>query len=162
MRYFEDIEIGARAVLGHHTFAREEMLAFARTFDPQPFHVDEEAAKRSPYGAIIASGWLTVAVWMKCLLAHEAAYEAARKGTDKSGIDKAAAAGASPGFTELHWLRPVFAGDTLTYTTEVKEKVESRSKPQWGILRSYNAATNQHGELVMEFNGAVFLRRRGW
>ncbi len=150
MRYFETVEIGAKEVLGRHTFSREEMLAFARAYDPQPFHLDEEAAKRSPYGAIIASGWHTVAVWMKCLMAHQQTHPDASSG----------GGGPSPGFTNLRWLKPVYAGDTITYTTEVKEKVESRSKPKWGIVRTYNTGTNQHGELVMDFEGAAFLKRR--
>lgn len=152
MTYYEDVEIGSTAALGSYTFTREEIIAFAQKFDPQPFHVDDEAAKRSHFGALCASGWHTAATWMKCLMAYQNRSSATEK--------PIRAAGASPGFRNMRWLKPVYAGDTITYVTEVTEKSVSRNKPEWGIVRSHNTGTNQHGELVFDFEGAVMMRRR--
>ncbi|MFG1361294.1 MaoC family dehydratase [Xanthobacter pseudotagetidis] len=157
MKFFEDIEIGERRLLGHHTFAQDEMIAFARQFDFQSFHVDPEAAKRSLYGALVASGWLTSATWMRYfaeLNAREAEAQRARG-------ERVPALGPSPGFENMRWLKPVYAGDTVTYASEAKEKTASRSRPQWGILRTYNSGTNQHGDLVLDFESIVFVERRG-
>ncbi len=152
MNYFEDVEIGLSATLGSHTFTRDEIIAFATVYDPQPFHLDEEAARRSPFGALCASGWHTAATWMKCLMDYQTRTIAEGR--------PVRAAGASPGFRNMRWLKPVYAGDTVTYTTEVTEKSASRSKPEWGVVRSHNTGTNQHGDLVFEFEGAVLVRRR--
>jgi len=153
MTFFEEVEIGAAAILGEHTFTREEIIAFAQAFDPQPFHVDEEAARRSQFGALCASGWHTAATWMKLLMDYQQRSIAAGR--------PLRAAGASPGFRNMRWVRPVYAGDTITYTTEVTAKAASRSKPEWGVVRSHNTGTNQDGELVFEFEGAVLVRRKG-
>lgn len=149
--YFEDVAVGATAVLGRHTFSREEIVAFARAFDPQPFHLDEDAARRSPFGALCASGWHTAATWMKYFVAHKG----------EPAMPAGQLAGASPGFRNLRWLKPVYVGDTITFATRVKEKTTSRTRAEWGIVHSYNTGTNQHGDLVFDFEGAVMLPRRG-
>lgn len=156
MKFFDDIALGTREILGHHTFMEEEMLAFARTFDPQPFHVDPEAAKRSHFGALVASGWLTAATWMKYFLA----YSAREADALRAKGEKVPQIGPSSGFTNLRWVKPVYAGDTITYATEAKEKTPARSRPQWGILKAYNSGTNQHGDLVIDFESVVLLERR--
>lgn len=157
MKFFDDIEVGAREVLGHHTFTEAEIVAFARAYDPQPFHVDPEAARRSHFGALVASGWHTAATWMKYFVAYNVRTTEAQRARG----EKAPTVGPSSGFTNLRWLKPVYAGDTITYATEAKEKSSSRSRPEWGILRAYNSGTNQHGDLVIDFESVVLLQRRG-
>ncbi|WP_127090232.1 MaoC family dehydratase [Aquabacter cavernae] len=156
MSYFDEMQVGTRRVLGSHLFTRDEIIAFARNYDPQTFHVDEEAAKRSPFGALIASGWHTAATWMKYLLEERTRDDAERRARGLPVPDF----GPSPGFKNLRWLKPVYAGDTITYATEVREKLPSKSKPEWGLLMAYNTGTNQHGDLVFDFESTVFVRRR--
>lgn len=148
-RYWENIEVGSRLVLGSYTFTEEEIIRFARAYDPQPFHIDPEAAARSFYGGILASGWHTVAVWMKLAVPAFAS-------TESDG----ARAGVSPGFEDLRWLKPVRPGMTLTYTTEVIEKVALKSRPQLGLVKSRNEARSEDGALMMTFIGKAFVERR--
>ncbi|MGU3492512.1 MaoC family dehydratase [Xanthobacteraceae bacterium A53D] len=157
MRYFDDCEIGDRQVLGTHTFTREEIIAFATQYDPQPFHVDDEAAKRSLFGALCASGWHTASEWMRCFVDYQKQAVAARLAAGEPAVG----AGPSTGFKDLKWLKPVYPGDTITYATQVKDKKTSRSKPGWGLLTAYNSGTNQHGDLVISFETTAFLKRRG-
>lgn len=156
MSYLEDIEIGQRVELGSHTFTAEEIKAFAKLYDPQAFHLDEEAAARSLFGGLCASGWHTAATFMRFLVAYRKrtiAEETARGGP-------VAQWGPSPGFREMKWLKPVYAGDTITYATEAIETRPSASRPGWGLLFSRNTGTNQHGELVYSFIGSAFVQRR--
>jgi acyl dehydratase len=154
--WFEDLVIGSRVDLGRHTFTADAIKAFATLYDPQPFHMDEEAARASSFGALCASGWHTAAVWMKLMVAERQRQTdaALARGEDPGRM------GPSPGFTDLKWLRPVFAGDTIAYATEVIELRASRSKPHWGLMRSHNTGTNQHGVTVFSFIGNVFVPRR--
>jgi acyl dehydratase len=149
MIFFDDIEVGNRRELGSYTFTADEIKRFARQFDPQPFHLDEEAAKQSHFGGLVASGWHTASVFMKLqsrMINHIGA--------------EVSKAGPSPGYRNLRWPKPVFAGDTLTYSTEVVRKRELASRPQWGIVFSHITAVNQRGELVYEFEGSVMFARR--
>ena len=148
--WFEDIEIGSRRELGEYSFSEVEMIAFARKYDPQSFHVDPEAARHSIFGGLIASGWLTVAVWMKLMIA-----ERARSGTGDG------APAVSPGFSDLRWHKPVRPGDRLVYSTEVSAKTELKSRPQFGLVWSRNEARDKDGELVMSFIGKVLLAKKG-
>lgn len=157
MTYFEDLEVGATAVLGRHTFSQAEIIDFARQYDPQPFHVDPEAAKRSHFGALVASGWHTVAMWMKYFVAANAAGKGAGRDTGKGALG---AFGPASGFANLRWLKPVYAGDTISYATEVREKLNSKSRPGWGLLKAYNSGTNQYGDLVVDFETVVLVARR--
>ena len=147
--YFEDIEVGARRELGSYTFTADEIKRFAAQFDPQPFHLDEEAARRSHFGGLVASGWHTASVFMKLQ----------SRLINQIGAD-VSKAGPSPGYRNLRWLKPVFAGDTLTYATEVVRKRELATRPQWGIVFSHITALNQRGELVYEFEASVMFARR--
>jgi acyl dehydratase len=149
-RYFEDIEIGLEADLGHYDFTRDNVLAFARRYDPQPFHIDDQAAAASHFGRLAASGWHTAAGWMKC-------YVETNQRLGAGGV----ASGPSPGFTELKWPRPVYPGDRVRYATRVTAKRELTSRPEWGLIFSQNAGVNQHGETVFGFAGKVLVRRRG-
>ena len=145
MRYWEDIKEGEVVELGSRTLDKERMVAFAREFDPQPFHTDEKAAEASIWGGLIASGWLTGSVLMRIF------YDGYLK--DTAGLG-------SPGIDELRWLKPVRPGDTLTVRLTVLETAASRSKPDRGIVRSLMEVLNQHGEIVMTTKGVNFFRRR--
>jgi acyl dehydratase len=145
VRYWEDIKAGEVVELGSRTLDKERMVAFAREFDPQPFHIDEKAAEASVWGGLIASGWLTGSVLMRLLC---------------DGFLKGAAGLGSPGIDELRWLKPVRPGDTLTARLTVLETTASRSKPDRGIVRSLTEVLNQRGEIVMTTKGVNFFLRR--
>ena len=145
MRYWEDIKEGEVVELGSRIMEKDRMIAFAREFDPQPFHTDEKAAEASIWGGLIASGWLTGSVLMRIF------YDGYLK--DTAGLG-------SPGIDELRWLKPVRPGDTLTVRLTVLETVASRSKPDRGIVRSLMEVLNQHGEIVMTTKGVNFVTRR--
>ncbi len=145
MRYWEDIKQGEVVEMGSRTLDKERMMAFAREFDPQPFHTDEKAAEASIYGGLIASGWLTGSVLMRIF------YDSYLK--DTAGLG-------SPGIDELRWPKPVRPGDTLSARLTVLETAASRSKPDRGIVRSLMEVLNQHGEIVMTTKGVNFVRRR--
>jgi acyl dehydratase len=156
MRFFEDIEIGARRELGSFTFTAESIKKFAAQFDPQPFHLDEEAGRRSLFGGLAASGWHVGSVCMKLLVAdgQRQMKEAAARG------EEIAIWGPSPGFRELRWIKPVLAGDSISFSSVVETKRTSDKRPQWGILQARNTGTNQHGELVYSFLATAFVPRR--
>jgi len=156
MGFFEDMEIGQRREVGSFTFTAEGIKKFAAEYDPQRFHLDEEEGRKSLFGGLAASGWHVAAVCMKLMVAdgQRLAKEAAARG------DKIAAWGPSPGFRELRWLRPVLAGDTVTYATEVESLRTSEKRPEWGILQARNTGTNQRGELVYSFLATAFVPRR--
>ncbi|WP_420414143.1 MaoC family dehydratase [Roseibium sp.] len=155
-KFFEDIVIGDTTDLGNHTFTAEEIIRFAEKYDPQPFHLSEEGAAQTHFGRLCASGWHTAAVFMKLLVAtnKRLVQEAVDEGRTVARI------GPSPGFDKLKWLKPVFAGDTLSYQRVITGKTESRSRPEWGILHSDMMARNQHGDLVFSFKANVFVERR--
>ena len=156
MRYFDDINVGDRMGLGTHTFTPDDIKTFAAQYDPQPFHVDEAAAAKSHFGALCASGWHTVAAWMNLRVQY-----GKREDTERAARgEPLAKLGPSPGFRDLKWLKPVYAGDVITYASEVVEKRVTRSRPGWGIIFARNTGTNQNGELVMSFIGSGFVERR--
>ena len=156
MKFFEDIPVGERHQIGSHTFAAEEIKRFAGAFDPQPFHTDEAQAEVSHFGKLCASGWHTLAVWMKLNVRE---IQRADRNLEMAGIP-VARLGPSPGFDELKWLKPVYAGDTISFETEVTAKKASRSRPGWGVVTIRNIGHNQHGESVLSFIGHVFVERR--
>lgn len=145
MRYLEDFEPGDVIELGSRTISKESIIAFAREFDPQVFHLDEEAAKRTIYGGLLASGWHTGSLMMRLL--HD-------------GLLKDTVSLGSPGVDELRWLRPVRPGDTLSARMTVLETIPSRSKPDRGIVRSVMEMRNQHGEVVLTARGLSLFGRR--
>ncbi|MEW4456497.1 MaoC family dehydratase [Roseibium algicola] len=154
--FFEDIEVGDTLDLGEHTFNREDIVRFAEKYDPQAFHLSEEAAAQTHFGRLCASGWHTAAVFMKLWVARHKALqeEALAAGQTPANI------GPSPGFEDLKWIRPVFVGDTLRYRRVVTGKTESRTRPDWGLVHSDMQAFNQDGTLVFSFKGTVFVERR--
>ena len=146
MIYFEDIPVGAETVFGTYEVTREEILEFARKYDPQPFHLSDEEAAKTHFGRLAASGWHTCAMTMAVI---------ARKvvGEEQAGLG-------SPGVDELRWLKPVYPGDTLTVVGKILESIPSRSKPQIGVIRSQVTVTNQDDVPVMKFISIVMYRRR--
>lgn len=145
MKYWEDFKVGEVIELGSCAITEAEVLAFARRYDPQPFHVDPEAARRSIFGGLIASGWHTCALLM-------------RLAVEKNRLEDAAATG-SPGLDSCRWLKPVRPGDVLTGRTEVLETWPSRSKPI-GFIRRRNELINQHGEVAVAVVGITMYERR--
>jgi acyl dehydratase len=156
MKYFEDIRIGDNEALGSHTFTAEAIKSFAARFDPQPFHMNEEAAKQSHFGALCASGWHTVSQFMRCMVDHRRLADEVQR---ESG-EPVAKNGPSPGVRDIKWLKPVYAGDTIAYAMEVIETRELPHRPEWGLVAVRNTGTNQHGDLVLSFNGSEFIERR--
>ena len=145
MKYFEDFRVGETDELGSYTMTEGEIVAFARKYDPQPFHVDPQAARASIFGGLIASGWHTCGILMR--LSAEAAQR-----------EHAAATG-SPGVDSCRWLRPVRPGDTLRGFTEVLDMQPSRTKPL-GFVRRRMEMLNQHGDVVLSIVGVSMYRRR--
>jgi acyl dehydratase len=156
MKFFDDIRIGDLRELGRHTFTAEAIKRFARSFDPQPFHVDEEAARRSHFGALCASGWHSTAACMRLIVDYHKrlAAEMIAEGKQPAKI------GPSPGFKNLKWLKPIYAGDTVAFASEVIEMRPLASRPQWGIVRMQTIGTNQKGERVYEIENIAFIERR--
>jgi acyl dehydratase len=156
MQYFEDLEIGERTSFGRHTFEPGEIKAFAARYDPQLFHLDEAAAARSHFGALCASGWHTAAICMRLLVDCRRREDEVRRARG----EPVAQIGPSPGVRDLKWLKPVYAGDTITYTGEIVALRALNSRPQWGLMTALNSGTNQRDELVFSFLGAVLVARR--
>lgn len=154
--YFEDLVIGETEELGTYTFEPDDIIRFAQQFDPQPFHTDAEAAKNSLFGSLCASGWQTASVWMKLMVGYR---DRIRTYALSRGA-RPARLGPSPGYNNLKWLKPVYAGDTITYRTTVTAKRASASRPGWGLVFHHNTGTNQHGEEVFSFDGMVFWERQ--
>jgi acyl dehydratase len=156
MRFFEDLKIGQRRELGSFTFTADGIKKFARQFDPQRFHLDEEEGKKSLFGGLAASGWHIGSVCMKLLVAdgQRQAKEAAARG------ERVAIWGPSPGFRDLRWIKPVLADDTISFASEIESLRPSEKRPEWGILEARNTGTNQRGELVFSFLSTAFVPRR--
>jgi acyl dehydratase len=156
MRFFEDMEVGQRREVGCFTFTAEAIRTFAAQFDPQRFHLSEEEGRDSLFGGLAASGWHVGSVCMKLLVAdgQREMKEAAARG------ETIAVWGPSPGFRELRWLKPVLAGDTISFASEIVDKRTSESRPNWGILQARQTGTNQHGELVFSLVATAFVPRR--
>jgi acyl dehydratase len=156
MRFFEEMEVGQRQELGSFTFTAEGIKKFAAQFDPQRFHLDEEEGKKSLFGGLAASGWHVGCVCMKLLVAGAGreAKEAAARG------EEVAVWGPSPGFRELRWIKPVLAGDTIGFASEIETKRTSDKRPEWGIVQTRFAGTNQRGELVFSLLATGFVPQR--
>lgn len=156
MRFFDDIRVGDRVELGSHRFTAEDIKVFARQFDPQPFHVDEQEGTRSHFGALVASGWHTASVWMRKLVDHRRAEAEAMRARG----EPVPQVGPSPGFRDLRWYKPVFVGDTVSYAVEVTELRISQSRPDRGIVNMLGTGLNQDGVRVISFHSATFVERR--
>ena len=152
-RYFEDYVEADVHRFGSIAVEADEVIAFAKRFDPQAMHTDPEAAKHTIFGGLIASGWHTAAVWMKLMIAHRYAQLAAGEEATQDNY-------VSPGVRDLRWLKPVRPGTSLTYTTEPFNKVDWPSRPALGLLQSRNEARDETGELYYSFTSQVLIARR--
>ena len=143
--YWEDFKPGDTAVMGEKTMDEADMIAFAKAYDPQPFHIDKAAATQSMYGGLIASGWHTVALVMRMMV--------------DSYLNASASLG-SPGVDNVRWLKPVRPGDTIRATRAVVETRPSSSRPEMGLVKSRWEVFNQSDELVMTMEGYGMFERR--
>jgi acyl dehydratase len=149
MDYYEDIEVGRKASFGRYEVTREEVMEFAAKYDPQPFHLDDEAAARTHFGRLSASGWHTCAMMMSMLVENMKTHQQAGLG--------------SPGMDNLRWTKPVYPGDTLRVESEVISKRRSASRPEMGLFKSTVRVFNQHDQTVLEMtsNGLIRVRDPG-
>ena len=145
MRYYEDIEIGETETFGEYHVTKDEILAFAEQYDPQPFHTDEAAAEDSAFGQLVASGWHTASICMRLLVDGPM--------QDRAGMG-------ARGVDELRWHQPVTPGDTLSVRTEVLEKRVSESDPTRGYVDTKLEGINQNGEVVISWIGLEMVARR--
>lgn len=143
--YFEDFEVGKTYPVGSRTVNEDEIIAFATQFDPQPFHVDKDAAANSIFGGIIASGWHTCSMIMRVMV---------------DGFLRDSSSMGSPGVDEIRWIKPVRGGDTLAVSTTVLDAKPSGSRPDRGVVWTEWRATNQHGEVVATVKGMGMFGRR--
>ncbi|WP_417317975.1 MaoC family dehydratase [Erythrobacter aureus] len=146
MQFYEDIEIGRERAFGHYEVTREEVMEFASKYDPQSFHLDEEAAAQTHFGRLSASGWHTCSMTMAMMV-------------ENMKQEKSAGLG-SPGIDHLRWKKPVYPGDTLRCETEVIEKRRSQSRPEMGIFKTRIRTLNQHDEVVLEMQSNGLIRTR--
>lgn len=146
MQYFEDIEVGSKTCFGHYRVDRDDVIDFAQKYDPQPFHLSDEAAAQTHFGRLSASGWHSCAMMMAMLVEQF-------KNTEHAGLG-------SPGVDELRWKRPVYPGDTLRCEAVVIEKTPSRSRPEMGSFRSRMTVFNQNDEPVMSVISISLVQRR--
>lgn len=143
--WWEDLAVGDTRELGSLTVTEDEIVAFARQFDPQPFHLDHEAARHSVFGALCASGWHTCALAMRLMVTNF--------------LHRTSSLG-SPGLDSLRWLKPVFPGDTLTLRHSIVDKRPMNKRPDVGLVRTVWQMFNQHGEQVLQMEGWGMFRRR--
>ncbi len=146
MRYFEDMQVGETARFGNYAVTREEVLDFARRYDPQPFHLSDEAAAQTHFGRLAASGWHSCSMTMAMLVAEMERNPIASQGA--AGID------------ELRWRRPVYPGDMLSCETEVIAKEEAPRRSDIGRVRSRMIVRNQQGEIVLSFISLLLVATR--
>ena len=146
MIYLEDLEIGTETYFGSYEVTREEVIEFAGKYDPQPFHLSDEAAAATHFGRLAASGWHTCAMTMAVIARHVV-------DTEQAGLG-------SPGIDDLRWLKPVYPGDTLHVASKIVETRPSRSKPDIGTFWTATTVTNQHDQPVLTFTSIVLMRRR--
>ncbi|MGB7407253.1 MAG: MaoC family dehydratase [Pontixanthobacter sp.] len=146
MLYYEDIEVGASASYGAYKVSEDEVRDFAEQYDPQAFHLDQDAAAKTHFGRISASGWHTCAMTMRMMVDN-------MKDNAQAGLG-------SPGVDELRWKKPVYPGDVLRVETTILEKRRSQSRPEMGIFKSRGQTFNQHNEVVLEMisNGLIRVR----
>jgi acyl dehydratase len=144
-RYFEDYIVGETIEYGDYLVTESEIVEFATRYDPQPFHIDPQAAKDTIYGGLIASGWMTGSIMMRLMVDH---FISARSSMG------------SPGLDEVRWIKPVRAGDRLKVRVTIETARRSQSKPDRGVIFAHQRAINQHGEVVMSIKGMGMYRCR--
>ncbi len=147
MLYYEDIQIDVVQKYGSYEVTKDEVIEFASKYDPQPFHLDEEAAAKTHFGRLSASGWHSAAMMMRMMV-------------DQMNANKQAGLG-SPGVENLRWLKPVYPGDTLRCEHVTLEKRRSESRPEMGIMKGRITVLNQHEEPVMQMESTGLIQVRG-
>lgn len=145
--YFEDLEIGTKASFGRYEVTREEVIEFAAKYDPQPFHLSDEAAAQTHFGRLSASGWHTCAMVMRMQLQNPS-------GRRQAGLG-------SPGLDELRWLKPVYPGDVLRIEIELVSKKQSQSRPEMGSFVTVVSAFNQDDVMVFTMKSIGLIQVRG-
>jgi acyl dehydratase len=155
--FMDEVELHKRFALGSYTFTHDNMVAYAQKFDPVGFHVDENAGKASPFGAMTAAGLHTASAWMVCYVATNVRERATLESQGKTLPE----VGPSPGFKNMRWQKPVFAGDVISYFTTATAKRALKSRAGWAMLNGFNEGVNQHGETVFTFESAVLNAMRG-
>ena len=153
--FFEDFQVGETVVLGAYNFERDAIIAFARLYDPQPFHLDEQAAAATIYGGLIASGWHTASAFMRCFIdwIERQRRQAAARGEQLPPV------GVAPGVNDLRWPAPVRPGDVVTYTTKVLSR-RAIHRPGWGLVTRRSVGVNQEGVEVFGCTSVVMTGRR--
>ena len=146
MKHYEDIEVGSKSAFGSYEVTRDEVMRFASKYDPQPFHLDDQAAAQTHFGRLSASGWHTCSMTMAMMVEN-------MKGEQSAGLG-------SPGVDQLRWKKPVYPGDTLRCETEIIEKRRSASRPEMGIFKSHIRTFNQDDEVVLEMVSNGLIRTR--
>lgn len=144
-RWFEDYAEGETFEFGDYLVTEEEIIEFARRYDPQPFHLDHAAAAASHFGGLVGSGWMSCAILMRLMCDHY--------------ISRVSSMG-SPGVDQVRWLKPVRPGDRLRARAHVVKTRASQSKPDRGVVSGHNELINQHGEVVMSMSGNGMYKRR--
>lgn len=147
MLYYEDIQIDVVQKYGSYEVTKDEVIEFASKYDPQPFHLDEEAAAKTHFGRLSASGWHSAAMMLRMMV-------------DQMNANKQAGLG-SPGVENLRWLKPVYPGDTLRCEHVTLEKRRSESRPEMGIMKGRITVLNQHEEPVMQMESTGLIQVRG-
>lgn len=148
------LRLGETVTLGSHTFGADEIKRFATKYDPQRFHVDEDEAARGVFGRLCASGWHTCAMWMRYnMKAREDVQDLPWEGPGPRPVF-----GPSPGFSNLKWLKPVYAGDTITFTRTALKHRSLASRPGWRLLTILCEAFGPAGEKVLSFESAVLVK----
>lgn len=148
MLYFEDLVIGTKSVSPmHYAVTREEVIDFASKYDPQPFHLDDDAAAATHFGRLSASGWHTAAMTMRMMV-------------ESFAVSSPVASLGSPGVDELRWIKPVYPGDTLSVEIELIEKRRMQSRSDMGLSKSRYTITNQNGDVVMTMVGNGLIKVR--
>ncbi|MCQ0986346.1 MaoC family dehydratase [Jiella marina] len=152
MSFWDTFVIGEEIALGSHTFTAEEIIRFAEKYDPQIFHLDPDAAAKSVLGGLCASGWHTASVCMR--LNVETRYARLREWIEAG--NPMPKVGPSPGFRNMRWQKPVYAGDTISFSQTVTDKRPSARRAGWGVLSFSTSGRNQHGTEVFSFDGVAF------
>lgn len=145
--FYEDIEVGDERTFGAYEVTKEEVIDFASKYDPQPFHLNEEFAKHSVFGALCASGWHTCSMMMRMMVDNMVEIGLAGLG--------------SPGLDKLAWKKPVFPGDVLSVKMTITDKRESKSRPNIGLSKATSLVLNQKGEVVAEVQSNLMVAKRG-
>ena len=146
MIYFEDLVVGTKQAYGRYEVTREEVIEFATKYDPQPFHLDDDAAAQTHFGRLSASGWHTCAMVMAMLVENFMGQKSAGLG--------------SPGLEDLKWKKPVYPGDTLRVESELIEKRRSQSRPEMGLTKTWIQVFNQNDQMVMESTNIGLMQVR--